>query len=107
MSTDADFDVIVMGGSVAGLLAAREVAATGLSVSIFEEHSEIGLPEKCDGLVSTKAISSLGIVPKSRMVQNHIDGALLTGPRPKPPIRTRSGLQLTGFEIDRLVSSLL
>ena len=80
MSADADFDVIVMGGSIAGLLAAREVAATGLSVAVFEEHNEIGLPEKCDGLVSTKAIASLGIVPKPRMVQNHIEGAVLHSP---------------------------
>ncbi|HEY4673420.1 MAG TPA: NAD(P)-binding protein, partial [Nitrososphaerales archaeon] len=80
MGTDADLDVIVMGGSIAGLLAAREVAATGLSVAVFEEHNEIGLPEKCDGLVSTKAIASLGIVPKPRMVQNHIDGAVLHSP---------------------------
>lgn len=69
-----------MGGSIAGLLAAREVTATGLSVAVFEEHSEIGLPEKCDGLVSTKAITSLGIVPRPRMVQNYIDGAILHSP---------------------------
>ncbi|MBM3898126.1 MAG: geranylgeranyl reductase family protein [Thaumarchaeota archaeon] len=80
MSVDADYDVIVMGGSIAGLLAAREVAATGLSVTVFEEHNEIGLPEKCDGLVSTKGITSLGIVPKQRAVQNYINGALLYSP---------------------------
>ena len=75
-----DYDAIVMGGSVAGLLAAREIAASGLSVTVLEEHSEIGLPEKCDGLVSTRAITSLGVIPRPKMVQNYIAGAVLHSP---------------------------
>ncbi|MBI2127146.1 MAG: NAD(P)/FAD-dependent oxidoreductase [Thaumarchaeota archaeon] len=76
----AEYDAIVMGGSVAGLLAAREIAASGLSVTVLEEHGEIGLPEKCDGLVSTRAITSLGIIPRQKMVQNYITGAVLHSP---------------------------
>ena len=47
-----DYDVVVAGGSVSGLLAAREIAAGGLSVVVIEEDSEIGTPEHCGGLVS-------------------------------------------------------
>ena len=36
------YDVIVVGGSVSGLLAAREAAAGGLTVAVLEEDSEVG-----------------------------------------------------------------
>jgi len=39
------YDVIVAGGSVSGLLCAREIARSGLSVLVLEEDSEIGTPE--------------------------------------------------------------
>ena len=39
------YDVIVAGGSISGLLAAREIAGAGLSVAVLEEDSEVGTPE--------------------------------------------------------------
>ena len=65
-----DYDVIVAGGSVSGLLAAREVAAGGFSVAVLEEDSEIGTPEHCGGLVSTTGIRNLGLVPDACTVEN-------------------------------------
>jgi geranylgeranyl reductase family protein len=47
------FDAVVAGGSVAGLLCAREIASGGNSVLVIEEDYEIGTPEHCGGLVST------------------------------------------------------
>lgn len=79
-----DYDVIVAGGGVAGLLAAREAASRGLSVAIFEEDLEIGVPDKCDGLVSMNALTSLGVVPTSRSVQNTIKRFTLYPPSGKP-----------------------
>jgi digeranylgeranylglycerophospholipid reductase len=73
-------DVAIKGGSIAGLLAARELAQQGLSVTVFEEHREIGIPEKCDGLVSAAGISSLGIVPPSDIVQNTLRKATFFSP---------------------------
>jgi digeranylgeranylglycerophospholipid reductase len=64
------YDVIVAGGSVSGLLAAREAAAGGLSVVVLEEDSEIGTPEHCGGLVSIAGIRNLGIVPDASAVEN-------------------------------------
>ncbi|HEU4605601.1 MAG TPA: NAD(P)/FAD-dependent oxidoreductase [Nitrososphaera sp.] len=64
------YDVIVAGGSVSGLLAAREAAAGGLSVSVLEEDSEIGTPEHCGGLVSISGMRNLGIVPDAGAVEN-------------------------------------
>jgi digeranylgeranylglycerophospholipid reductase len=64
------YNVIVAGGSVSGLLAAREAAAGGLSVAVLEEDSEIGTPEHCGGLVSISGMRNLGIVPDAGAVEN-------------------------------------
>jgi len=65
-----DYDVIVAGGSVSGLLAAREIAAGGISVAVLEEDSEIGTPEHCGGLVSIAGIKNLGLVPDAGAIEN-------------------------------------
>ncbi|MEM0367344.1 MAG: NAD(P)/FAD-dependent oxidoreductase [Candidatus Nitrosocaldus sp.] len=54
-------DAIVIGGSIAGLLTAREIAKRGFSVLVLEEDAEIGTPEHCGGLVSRNALKALGI----------------------------------------------
>jgi digeranylgeranylglycerophospholipid reductase len=66
-----DYDVLIAGGSVAGLLAAREIAAGGLSVGVLEEDAEIGTPEHCGGLVSIAGIHNLGIVPDAKTIENN------------------------------------
>lgn len=66
-----DYDVIVAGGSISGLLAAREMAAGGVSVAVIEEDAEIGTPEHCGGLVSIAGIRNLGLVPDSGAVENN------------------------------------
>ncbi|MCS7115958.1 MAG: NAD(P)/FAD-dependent oxidoreductase [Nitrososphaerales archaeon] len=76
----ADCDVLVMGGGLTGLITAKEVAKRGFKVKVLEEDVEIGLPEKCAGLVSMKALSQLGILPKARIVQNRIERAILHAP---------------------------
>ena len=65
-----DYDVIVAGGSISGLIAAREIAAGGISVAVLEEDPEIGTPEHCGGLVSISGIRNLGIVPDASAVEN-------------------------------------
>ncbi|HEU4984708.1 MAG TPA: NAD(P)/FAD-dependent oxidoreductase [Nitrososphaera sp.] len=66
----SDFDVVVAGGSISGLLAAREVARAGLSVAVVEEDAEIGTPEHCGGLVSMEGMKNLGIVPDASAIEN-------------------------------------
>ena len=53
------------------LLAAREIAAGGLSVAVLEEDAEIGTPEHCGGLVSISGIQNLGIVPDIDTIENN------------------------------------
>jgi digeranylgeranylglycerophospholipid reductase len=66
-----DYDVIIAGGSISGLLAAREIAACDLSVVVLEEDAEIGTPEHCGGLVSISGIRNLGIVPEACTPENN------------------------------------
>jgi geranylgeranyl reductase family protein len=77
---EPDFDVIVAGGGVCGLIAAREIASSNLSVSVLEEDFEIGIPERCAGLISVKALASLGLFPSRRIINNEIKRAIIYSP---------------------------
>ncbi len=74
------FDVVVAGGSIAGLTFAAEAAKRGLSVLVAEEHSEIGEPEKCDGLVSLRGLRRYGHPPRPEVVQNEIASGVMHSP---------------------------
>ncbi|MDG6997548.1 MAG: NAD(P)/FAD-dependent oxidoreductase [Nitrososphaerota archaeon] len=75
--------VSIVGGSVSGFLAARELSTKGVDVTIYEEHREIGIPEKCDGLVSSGGMSELGLLPPSYVVQNTLTKAIFFSPSMK------------------------
>ena len=78
-----DYDVVVTGGSVSGLLCAREIAKRGNSVLIVEEDSEIGTPEHCGGMISISALEELGIVPNRVTLDNQIESAEIFSPSGK------------------------
>jgi digeranylgeranylglycerophospholipid reductase len=65
-----EYDAVVAGGSISGLLAAREIAAGGASVAVLEEDAEVGTPEHCGGLVSIEGIKNLGMVPDASAIEN-------------------------------------
>ena len=69
------FDSIVVGGSISGLLCAREISRAGLSVLVLEEDYEIGSPEHCGGLVSLDGIKNLGIIPSNKAILNEVNKA--------------------------------
>ncbi len=73
-------DVVVAGGSVAGLLCAREIAARGHSVTVIEEDYEIGTPEHCGGLVSLSGLQELGIIPFRSTFDHFIESARIKSP---------------------------
>ncbi|MCH7757922.1 MAG: NAD(P)/FAD-dependent oxidoreductase [Thaumarchaeota archaeon] len=77
------YDVVVAGGSVAGLLCAREIASGGNSILVIEEDYEIGTPEHCGGLVSIKGLEELGIIPFSKTLNHLIESAKIYAPNGK------------------------
>ena len=74
------YDVVVAGGSVAGLLTAREIASEGFSVLVIEEDYEIGTPEHCGGLVSIAGLEELGVIPFRKTFDHMIESAEITAP---------------------------
>jgi digeranylgeranylglycerophospholipid reductase len=75
------FDVIIAGGSISGLLAAREITTLGnKSVIVMEEDPEIGTPQHCGGLVSMDGIKNLGVIPASNMIEAKINQAKISSP---------------------------
>lgn len=74
------YDVLVAGGSIAGLTFAAEASMRGAKVLVAEEHAEIGEPEKCDGLVSLRGLRKYGYPPEDRVIQNRIASAVVHSP---------------------------
>lgn len=74
------YDVIIAGGSVAGLICAREVARNNHSVLVIEEDYEVGTPEHCGGLVSTAGLEELGVIPFRKTFDHLIDSAEIHAP---------------------------
>lgn len=77
------FDVVIGGGSVAGLLCAREIASKGFSVLVIEEDYEIGTPEHCGGLVSLSGLEELGVIPFRKTFDHMIECAKISSPNGK------------------------
>jgi len=75
-----DYDVVIAGGSVAGLLCAREIASAGRRVLVIEEDYEIGTPEHCGGLVSMSGLEKLGIIPFGKTFDHLIESATIYSP---------------------------
>ncbi|MDH5462833.1 MAG: NAD(P)/FAD-dependent oxidoreductase [Nitrosopumilus sp.] len=74
------FSVVIAGGSIAGLLCAREIASNGFSVLVIEEDYEIGTPEHCGGLVSLAGLEELQVVSFGRTFERIIESAEIFAP---------------------------
>ena len=78
-----EYDIVVAGGSISGLMSAREIAKRGYSVLVLEEGFEIGTPDHCGGLVSKSALRDLGIKPTQKTFDSMIDSAIIYAPSGK------------------------
>ena len=73
------YDVVVGGGSVAGLAFAAEASKRGLGVLVLEEDKEIGEPEKCDGLVSLQELRRYAM-PEKSCIQSRVTKGVVFSP---------------------------
>ncbi|SVC17282.1 uncharacterized protein METZ01_LOCUS270136, partial [marine metagenome] len=78
-----EYEVVVAGGSISGLLTAREIAKKGHTVLVLEEGFEVGTPDHCGGLVSKSALSDLGIEPSQKTFDCMIRSAKIFSPSGK------------------------
>ena len=78
-----EYDVVVAGGSISGLISAREIAKQGYSVLVLEEGFEVGTPDHCGGLVSKSALHDLGIEPTQKTFDSMINSAMIFSPSGK------------------------
>jgi len=75
------YDVIVVGGGPSGLTASTELAKEGIKVIVFEEHSRIGFPNHCAGLVSISCIRDfMKFTLDEDFVLNRVKGAKIYSP---------------------------
>jgi len=73
-------DALVIGAGPSGLLAAKEIASHGFDVKILEEHTKVGIPNHCAGLLSVEGLKKLGVNPSQRFVQNEVMGGRIYAP---------------------------
>lgn len=66
------YDVVVAGAGPAGAVCARELSHNGFRVLLIEEHSAIGDPLHCSGLVSRRTLTESGV--GETVVSNRIKG---------------------------------
>jgi len=77
-------DIAIVGCGVSGASAAIAAAQQGLSVSIFEEHEQVGEPSHCSGHVGILAFRRFAPDMPTRIIENEIKGAVLHPPNGKP-----------------------
>ncbi len=74
-------DAVVVGGGPAGTTFACAFAKRGFSVTVFEEHSQIGLPSHCAGHLSIRSLRNLGLYPlPNGIVENTFSAANFYSP---------------------------
>ena len=102
-----NFDVVVAGGSVAGLLCAREISAKGFSVLVIEEDYEIGTPEHCGGLVSVNGIEEIGIIPFGKIFDHKIESTKIISPKGNEFIidsKNKKIIEISRRELDKQIA---
>lgn len=73
---------MVIGGGPCGSFSALNLARKGVTVTVFEEHSEIGVPSHCAGHLSIMGLKRLGLYPlPNNIVENLFYGANFYSPK--------------------------
>ena len=73
----SEWDVVIVGAGQTGGRTATHLASLGHRVLMLEEHTEIGRPFQCAGLVTPRAMQEVGLFDS---VLEEVDGARIHGP---------------------------
>jgi len=76
-----NFDICIIGGSIAGNYLCYLISNTNLKISVIEEHNEIGLPFQCAGIISQKLRSIIDI--SDEIILNRVKVAKIVAPKGK------------------------
>ena len=75
-----NYDVVVVGAGPVGSTAARYAALNGAKVLLLEEHTSIGSPVSCTGLLSTRAVQNANSSHLKTLYSTPYAGLLYTPP---------------------------
>jgi digeranylgeranylglycerophospholipid reductase len=93
-----EFDVCIIGASIAGNYLSYLLSNVALKIAIIEEHEDIGLPLQCAGIISQK-ISKLINLP-DKVIKNRVQIAKLVSP-------TGISIELSGNETPFIIDRVL
>jgi len=83
------YDVAVIGAGPAGSMAAKYAALSGAHTVLLEEHSSIGWPLKCAGLLGNKALEESEL-PMGKFVLRGLKGARVFSPNTNISFKAKS-----------------
>lgn len=79
-----DPDALVVGAGPCGSFTALKLAKLGRFVTVFEEHSQIGVPTHCAGHLSIRSLKKLGLYPlPTGIIENTFSGVNFYSPTGK------------------------
>jgi len=74
-------EAVVVGGGPVGSFAAWNLSRLGVETTVFEEHTEIGVPSHCAGHLSIRSLRNLGLYPlPDGIVENTFSAATFHSP---------------------------
>jgi len=67
--------IVIVGAGPIGCYLGQLLKQAGFDPLILEEHSEVGRPVQCAGIVGRRVFEDLKIKPSEKSILNTIDGA--------------------------------
>ncbi|HUS78922.1 MAG TPA: NAD(P)/FAD-dependent oxidoreductase [Patescibacteria group bacterium] len=92
-------EVAIVGAGPSGLIAARDLARLGVSVTVYEEHTAIGEPNHCAGILSVEGLERLDVEPSPEFLQHEVRGGTAYSPN-GTPLRIK-GDRTRAYIVDR------